>query len=601
MTDPWNNDFKGTPHSIKPLQQITDYVEVFDDLCNLLRMDNLKLGDDLTILWARHPAARKGLEFPSWFKCYTPIYNFGTEGRSYLQEVIQRISSTNEFAEALFNPLKSKYDLKAVAAEASRWGNAHTSPIDFLPQKANVMRGEQPLDYGRAWLPLREWFDPGVQKLDFGDIFTIWSGKNLELMKLFIGRVVVGPSNEARLRTHSTLLHTYRNIVVVNGSFAGQGKSTLFRYFNDALRYAGYIVADGFPSLGSRFNLAAPVTSEFMYKDDITTASLNAELHSEVAKIVATGGSISTEEKGENARTVRSRAAVLYCANRIEWQLRWGLDDGMNSRLLIIPTIREGEVPQQLLPFTQIPALAKGLDVHVDTIMLWACRLAADEFLKYTGDNAILLKDRISEFTDGSENGIDELDAILSSFVLCLLLMGKDVPETLTVYTLSDAIYGFRALKQLDKLRYVVDSIIKSYKESGKMAWHPARGFILVDVVCLSAAHRHCPGRDSSAVYSLPNEAINNTFKSLSLKTGVNCRGNAAVIIQRWKELVSNDFSLSRIKHVAEAAQQEAADSIERFPDERDRKGFMVNLVGYTRPITATPAYELDGFFEEDI
>ena len=404
-------------------------------------------------------------------------------------------------------------------------------------------------------LPAREQFSPEVQALEFGDIFTIFRDAQLEQVKLFLGRVCVGHSGTTDPFTGETLLHTYRNILVVDGQYPGQGKSTLFKYVTDALDVAGYSVCNSVPPLSGRFNLREAFTSDLSYRDDENSDNLAKELSSPVAKVMATGGVVATEDKGKDAVSTKCTTALLINANRLERRLFWGMDDGMRSRVTICETVPEGVLTEAELPFVKIPRLAKELGVDISTIMLWALRLATDEFCKYTNSNAHKLEKRVKELeASANKSNADPLDGVLAAIALGNLIMSPDAPVSpkMNLDTLNRGIAGMMYLKQSEDYQAMAYELMDTLTDvDGRTVipgWHPIQGLALVDPLSLPIAYDMSQNR---ANMKSPNYRMREVFECLSLSDGNQCYGRPDVTLPRWTQLISNSFTFGRLKELA--------------------------------------------------
>jgi len=506
--------------------------------------------DDCSVVKIAPPEYPKGIQPDSNQLIYQPLHKFGAEVRRQLIGVLadDRDVFCNpyqvEITRGLYNPDNNLFKLKALAEQVKLW----TDP-DKREGEINY-RGEVG-KATRAMIPRADQFCEQIRKLSFGDIFTIFQGSELERFKLALGRSCVGQTGSIDPFTGEKLIHTYRLINVIDGQFAGQGKSTLMRYLIDALRMVGFNIADSAPPLNSRFNLAGPLGSDILFRDDTTTDDLAKEVATSLAKIMATGGTVATEEKGKDAESTRCTAAVICLANRLDQRFFWGLDDGSRSRVSIIETVPEGSIPSNKLPLEWIPSLSKELGVDTEAIMLWACRLAVDEFLKYTGNNAYDLEDRCKSLESaGNKTNADPLDGILASIVIGYKLANPDksVPRKINTNILAEALLVMARLKQDEHYQAVSVALLDTLDTlDGHLvvpAWHPVQGLKRVDPASIQLAY-DIAANQSRAVN--PNEKIKLIFSSLSLEDGNQCQGSPGTIRPRFNSLVSNEFTFNRL------------------------------------------------------
>lgn len=471
----------------------------------------------------------------------------GVAGRRDLIDILSDPEHLSEYqcklAKCLYDPRAPKQELKQIVDWAKEW-----EPTETYCSKnytGGVSRRDNPF---KAILPKAGQFSPEIQELEFGDIFTIFEGTQLEQIKLFLGRVCVGESGTIDPRTGEVLHHTYRNIMVVDGSYPGQGKSKLFNYLTDALAIAGYDVNKACPPLHGTFNLRAPFISDMIFRDDETSANLAKELSSPAAKIMATNGTVSTQEKGEQAELTKCTTAMLVLANRLDKKLFWGMDDGMRSRVTLCETVPEGAISDDKLPGNHLPALAEKLRCSIEAIMLWACRLATDEFLKYCNENSHKLEHRIKDLeASANKSNSDPLDGILSGIALGYLLEtgNNQLPKYLNPDIIAFGLKGMLKLKQgLPGYRQLLDTLSNINGRLVIPGWHPVQGLVFSEPKSIRFAYQIAVNKSFSVTTNKHIEAI---LKAISLLDGNQCYGRSDVVIPRWTTMVSNQFTYQRI------------------------------------------------------
>ena len=477
----------------------------------------------------------------------------GVAGRRNLIDILSDPGHLSDYQRQLstgiFDPraVGKKNELKQIVDWAKEW-----EPKETYCSKnytGGVSRRDHPF---KAILPEAKQFSPQIQELEFGDIFTIFEGTQLEQIKLFLGRVCVGESGTIDPRTGEVLQHTYRNIMVVDGSYPGQGKSKLFNYLTDALAIAGYDVNKACPPLHGTFNLRAPFISDMIFRDDETSANLAKELSSPAAKIMATNGTVSTQEKGEQAELTKCTTAMLVLANRLDKKLFWGMDDGMRSRVTLCETVPEGAISDDKLPGNHLPALAEKLGCSIEAIMLWACRLATDEFLKYCNENAHKLEHRIKDLeASANKSNNDPLDGILSGIALGYLLEtgNNQLPKYLNPDIIALGLKGMLKLKQgLPGYRQLLDTLSNINGRLVIPGWHPVQGLVFSEPKSIRFAYQIAVNKSFSVTTNKHIEAI---LKAISLIDGNQCYGRSDVVIPRWTNMVSNQFTYQRILNLS--------------------------------------------------
>lgn len=473
----------------------------------------------------------------------------GVAGRRNLIEIlsdeIHLSPYQRKLAQGLYDP--RAVGLKQELSQIVRWADEWEPKETYCNKNytGGVSRRDNPFS---AILPRREQFSSEIQNLKFEDIFTIFEGPQIEQLKLFIGRVCVGVSGTVDPRTGKTVFHTYRNIMVVDGSYPGQGKTYLFNWLIKALEMAGYDVNKACPPLNSTFNLYAPFTSDMIFTDDATSSNLAKELASPAAKIMATNGTISTQEKNEQAKLTKCTAAMLILANRLDKKLFWGIDDGMRSRVTLCETVPEGAISDDRLPGNYLPALADNLGCSIEAIMLWACRLATDEFLNYCNENARKLEYRIKDLeASANKSNSDPLDGILSGIALGYLLeSGEDkLPTYLNPGIMALGLKGMLKLKQgFPGYEELLKSLSSNNGRLVIPGWHPVQGLLSSDSTSILLAYNKAVNQTCSLTTNLHIKAI---LETISLLDGNQCYGSSAVVIPRWTNMVSNTFTYRRI------------------------------------------------------
>lgn len=451
-----------------------------------------------------------------------------------------------KLAKGLYDPraTKSKYELEQIVKWAQEWESKES--VCNKNYRGQISPRNTPYT---STLPRVNQFDEKVRQLEFKDIFTIFEGTQLEQIKMFLGRVCVGESGTIDPMTGERLLHTYRNIVVVDGSYPGQGKSTLFQYLAKALTKAGYDVNEACPPLNGRFNLKKPFISDMVLRDDETSSNLGKELASPNAKIMATNGTLATEEKGEQAEMTKCTTAMIILANRLESRLFWGMDDGMRSRITCCETSPEGAISDSLLPHNNLPALAEKLQVDIETIMLWACRLATDEFLKYCNENSQKLETHVKELeASANKSNSDPLDGVMSSIALGYLLEtdSQKLPKYLNPDIIAIGLTSMLKLKQSQPgYQDLVNTLAKTNGHYIIPGWHPVQGLILSDPRSVLMAYKLSV--ESNNLTITTNKQIRNILETISLRDGNQCYGRSDVVMNRWTQLVSNKFTHDRL------------------------------------------------------
>jgi hypothetical protein len=187
--------------------------------------------------------------------------------------------------------------------------------------------------------------------------------------------------------------------------------------------------------------------------------------------------------------------------------------------------------------------------------MLWALRLATDEFCQYTNSNAHKLEQRVKELeASANKSNADPLDGVLAAIALGNMIMAPNEPVSprLNLDTLNRGIAGMMYLKQSeDYLAMAFELMDTLTKIDGRMVvpgWHPIQGLSLVDPLSLPIAYGMSQNR---ANMKSPNYRMREVFECLSLSDGNQCYGRPDVTLPRWSQLISNSFTFGRLKELA--------------------------------------------------
>jgi hypothetical protein len=445
--------------------------------------------------------------------------------------------------------------------------------IDSNAQKQNE---SAPLEHGiqlsefvasakkppRAYLPPKEWFDPKVQALTFADVFTLWPPAELDLLKLILGRVCVGRAGNIHVNSDLAIEHTFRSIGIVVGEDAGLGKSTIFEKTFRAMNLVGYRRSN-FRKVGERFGLGEVVTSDVAYKDDLTASTLQDLISSENAKVIASGGQILVEDKFAKGFSVASRTVLLANTNVFNPRLAFSLDPGSVDRTKLLSTYRRNELDRMaaqyasesasdspnFAPFVHLPWLANKLEVSEEALMLWALRLAADDFIQhcfYRGEVPTeSLRFRVHELTTRLRLSFNKdcTRAVMSAMALshCLLshlpnsYRGRKPYEIreLNQAILVESFKSFRILV-CDKNLYRLRQLIKMHWEAnGRSETHPWAGIRKLNFTSIKSAQA---ALDVCVASNSPlDEIVKATFGSLTLRDGFALSSDIVWAISAWQ------------------------------------------------------------------
>jgi len=185
---------------------------------------------------------------------------------------------------------------------------------------------------GTRFIPQVGWFDERLQAIDNEQLLSLLPEAEREVMMLFLGRVLMGREGTPFTNGGQQDLK-WRSIVCFEGPQAGMGRTTLLDYLSRGLGLCGYS-AEAIGDLTGRFGHGRTATADFGFIDDLDPAGTIRTLSSALLKTVASGGTLSVEEKGLMSYTVTAMGAYMICTNQLNLAALAELDSGNLSRLM---------------------------------------------------------------------------------------------------------------------------------------------------------------------------------------------------------------------------------------------------------------------------
>lgn len=471
-------------------------------------------------------------KIPLWVKIINPLL---------LGETKTGTSEIRRYAQTLL-------DLEDLERERESFRREETN-LD--PEGQAITTLDNPV---RAFVPPVEWFPERVTQLEPHEIVTLLPEAELRLLMLCVGRALVGHSNTV-LATGRTIDHTFRTCPVLI-SEAGLGKSELLdRGLWRAARLLGYRVST-FGSLGSRFNMGEVVSSDIIYKDDIN--DLKSLFKGDNFKIIVTGGTLRTEDKGKDAINLRSHGVVFVCANEFDPRIAYGIDGGVASRLKPLQCysrlklenrIIDGvcEDSPNLLPEFHIPWLANKLGTTPECLYIWFLRLSVDYFLSQCKNSPLepnKLHDTVHRLTAQSKLTVakDATGNILLSayFALCL---SQDNLETVKPPKFNEVDW-YHAISKLIDLKVnlsLVEWLRKDWENGGYKIQHPYPGIRDINITTLKEAlreYKFCIEQRKGY-----KETLKSLFSAILLTNGFEISSDTVWLNQAYTNSVHNTGS----------------------------------------------------------
>lgn len=615
MTDSWNDKPGKSPHdsamnyrTVQIAEKETDYSDngkLYQLGLDALESHNLYLERSLTGSHAGHnvylkaaPRPIAGITVPTWFKAKRLIQSEHEEAEvtRVLTQHASLATEAQQFWSPLYQPNSGQrgsallgHVERLLRIDENRWIQNENLPFELGIQVDSFAKQQCATEQPRAFVPPREWFSEEVQQLDFGDIFTIWPKAELEMLKLIIGRALVGRSGSKLVGSGRVIEHTYRTVGIIVGE-PGLGKSTLFNKLFRALNAVGY-TRYNFRDVTERFGLANLVLSDFGYKDDVSVQTLSHMISSENLKIIASGGQLMVEDKFMSSRNVFCHSVVLCCTNDWDPRAVYRIDSGIASRVKLLSTVSRQELHQRhmayakdghwaadapdLVPFMYLPWLASRLAVSEDCLMLWACRLAVDEFLKFCytkGDiptEALRHRTHILTSALQCQFNKDSARTLISGMALAEILLrhiqvawnvGKPfVMKELNEKPLADMLASYRRLV-CDARFYRVRSLLKAHWElNDRPESHPWTGMRNLNQASLIAA---CNTLNNAITAKQPlDRLVKETFSELTLRSGFKGSSDIIWVTKSWTDVagdVANLYALATAINSTFASEQMA-------------------------------------------
>ena len=397
-----------------------------------------------------------------------------------------------------------------------------------------------------SYLPEKSWFKKEIQNLCFEDIVKIFPEFEAKMIKLILGRAVVGRSGTVHPGTSEVINHGFRKAGVVIGE-PGVGKTITLNGILDAMKYLGYEVT-AMGDFGSRFNQGEIITSHLAYNDDLTTEGLKSMLTAHSFKSVVTGGTERVENKGTDAVEVVANTVILANCNEWKPELTYDLDSGAISRLAPIATHRLYEIEEMseeeghdLHPASHIRFLCKKFDVDARTLYIRLLRDCADFFIDKCkgeqGEDVHFYSEALLPYMK-----IQMHKAALESFLRFMLIAyairkrkakGSWLPE-LTLNSFEDAYEATRFLmidKRADNLRTLMK---QDWEYNNRPSRHPYWAQRKLLITSVDKAWSALQESKSSKDVALSVEMV---LDVLRLRDGFNMGKKMPYVVRTWESV----------------------------------------------------------------
>ena len=236
-------------------------------------------------------------------------------------------------------------------------------------------------------VPPVEWFDPEVRKIDARSLLTLWPDAEAEMLMLILGRIMIGPKDEATAEGY--VKHTMRSYGINVGHEPGLGKSTFLGWLIETLEYLGYSTEPINLRLGV-FGWGSVAQADLAYVDDLSDEGQRSLMQLGLIKSIVSGHTIKAEEKGLPAESVSSRCVILGCSNGSDPSNFIGMDAGSINRCNQLYTRTNSELEDaygsgdyRIKQYWE--QKSDELAVEPRVLMAWLLRSCVDHFLKVSG------------------------------------------------------------------------------------------------------------------------------------------------------------------------------------------------------------------------
>lgn len=180
------------------------------------------------IFVTKKPPEVKGVNYDPSFLPKIPI--FDQEDFNRVESALSSLpnADSKEFWQPLVEPKNDselfRFVERLISMEKTRNNFSAQTPkrygLTHDPSNKGVFGklAENPI----SWIPAREWFSETIRNnLRFEDVFTIFPQAEIDIIKLWLGRVAVGPSNHIPDNHDTPIRHTARmGLVIVGKVFA---------------------------------------------------------------------------------------------------------------------------------------------------------------------------------------------------------------------------------------------------------------------------------------------------------------------------------------------------------------------------------------------
>lgn len=411
-----------------------------------------------------------------------------------------------------------------------------------------------------------------LQEIEMKDIVRIFPEEELKILKLGIGRALIGTSGSTEYMNPDFIIYSdWRKAIVTVGS-PKIGKSTVMEGIMEGFEFLGYKVCPGI-DFSERFNLGQSLLSDVSMFDDLTQERLISNLTSHAFKTVVTNGRMTVEDKGKDKEEVRSITTIIGNANDYTSESLYDVDSGAKNRFVALSAHR---APLGEDPWKMCEKVARELNIPKVGIWVRILRECYDTAIEYCSINGeapkagISINNIVDNLSLDNRNYFDSEPGI--TFVVFLLITHGLKQESIEEYVKSipcdirDSNIFYSGIETLyevlsnndsrERYRSVLEDLWVNCQD--RMSIHPYLAMRELRWKSLKTATIEVQQLICNPNFDSEDLSEDNIEVLISLiKNNNGCiRKSYRSIAKDWKQVVSNkftrDFILKRIVEIKE-------------------------------------------------
>jgi len=245
--------------------------------------------------------------------------------------------------------------------------------------------------YGNKVLPLFQFVPEHLRDLDVMELLHVLPDAEATMLMMMLGRGLWGAKGQVTLDGR-VIDHRWRGWCLLHSDIAGMGKSFFIQLLEKVVSSLGYVCQDLPTEMSSKFNWGKPATADFALRDDFNSDVQHSFMKNASVKIIASGGLMTTEDKGQDMQCgVKTTAVIIGCTNYNKQAQYIGADAGHISRANVLSTkstwaLSKGE---QKTLYSQWYALAAKHEVTLEALMMHLLVKSQEMFKEHMDANTL--------------------------------------------------------------------------------------------------------------------------------------------------------------------------------------------------------------------